>query len=89
MAGKVLTTKRKDKDRIVLKTGEGERPNGLTNTAGLTVRVNGVMSMQRRFSNSARKRNRSEKTKATASRPKPATRRSTNCSKYGSSSNAA
>lgn len=28
MAGKVLTAKRKDKDRIVLKTGEGERPNG-------------------------------------------------------------
>jgi integrase len=28
MAGKGQTSKRKDKDRIVLRTGEGERPNG-------------------------------------------------------------
>lgn len=28
MAGKGQTTKRKDKDRIVLRTGEGQRPNG-------------------------------------------------------------
>ena len=28
MAGKTLVNKRKDKDRIVLRTGEGERPNG-------------------------------------------------------------
>ncbi len=28
MAGKGRATKRKDKDRIVLRTGEGQRPNG-------------------------------------------------------------
>ena len=28
MAGKGQATKRKDKDRIVLRTGEGQRPNG-------------------------------------------------------------
>lgn len=63
--------KRKDKDRIVLKTGESQRKNGSISTAGRIGMVIGITSMPRLWKNSGRRKSRLPMIRLRASRQKP------------------